>query len=99
MSKEISQKKNEPLCRYYIYILKCHDSTLYTGITTDLERRIKEHNFSDLGARYTRARRPVKLVYYKKMANRSLASKKEYRIKKLTRIKKLELINYFKSKH
>lgn len=99
MSKEISQKKKKPLSRYYVYILKCHDSTLYTGITTDLERRIKEHNFSDLGARYTHARRPVELVYYKKMANRSMASKEEYRIKKLPRIKKLELINYFKSKH
>jgi len=98
MSKEINQKKNKPLSRYYIYILKCHDSTLYTGITTDLERRIKEHNFSDLGARYTHGRRPVELVYYKKFNNRSLASKEEYRIKKLPRIKKLELINYFKSK-
>jgi len=86
------------MLKYYLYILKCHDSTLYTGITTDLERRIKEHNFSDLGARYTHVRRPVKLVYYKKFANRSLASKEEYRIKKLTRPKKLELINYFKSK-
>ena len=94
MSKEISQKKNKPSSRYYLYILKCHDSTLYTGITTDLERRIKEHNFSDLGARYTHARRPVELVYYKKMANRSLASREEYRVKNLTRPKKLEIIAF-----
>jgi putative endonuclease len=77
---------------YYIYILKCSDNTLYTGITTDLERRIVEHNSSKLGARYTSSRRPVKLVYSKKFKNRSLASKEEARIKKLKRVEKLELI-------
>jgi len=77
---------------YYLYILKCADKTLYTGITTDLKRRIAEHNSSKLGARYTYSRRPVKIVYYKKFKNRSTASKEEARIKKLKRIKKLELI-------
>ena len=77
---------------YYIYILKCSDKTLYTGITVDLERRIKEHNTSKLGAKYTCARRPVKLVYSKKFRNRSLASKEETRIKKLSRKEKLLLI-------
>jgi len=79
---------------YYLYILKCADSTLYTGITVDLNRRIKEHNTSKLGAKYTRARRPVKLVYSKKFKNRSLASKTEIEIKKLSRADKLKkLIN------
>jgi len=77
---------------YRLYILQCADKTLYTGITVDLERRIKEHNDSKLGAKYTRARRPVKLVYSKKFRNRSSASKAESRIKSLSRKKKLELI-------
>lgn len=78
---------------YYLYILECADETLYTGITVDLERRIKEHNTSKLGAKYTHARRPVKLVYSKKFKNRSLASKAEYKLKKLTREQKTKLIN------
>lgn len=77
---------------YHLYILKCSDQTLYTGITTDLKRRVIEHNSSKLGAKYTSARRPVRLVYSKKFKNRSLASKEEARIKKLKREKKLELI-------
>jgi len=77
---------------YYLYILECADQTLYTGITVDLERRVKEHNTSKLGAKYTHARRPVKLVYSKKFRNRSLASKAEAKIKMLSRIEKLELI-------
>jgi putative endonuclease len=77
---------------YYLYILKCKDKTLYTGITTDLARRVAEHNTSKLGARYTSARRPVKLVYSKKFKNRSSASKEEARIKKFTRTDKLKLI-------
>jgi len=77
---------------YYLYILKCADKTLYTGITKDLKRRIGEHNSTKLGARYTSSRRPVKMVYLKKFKNRSTASKEEARIKKLKRAKKLELI-------
>jgi putative endonuclease len=77
---------------YHLYILKCADKTLYTGITTDLERRIAEHNDSKLGARYTLARRPVRIVFSRRFKNRSSASKEEARIKKLSRIKKLELI-------
>lgn len=78
---------------YYLYILKCTDETLYTGITTDLKRRVSEHNNSKLGAKYTCARRPVKLVYSKKFKNRSNASKEEARIKKLKRNTKLKLIS------
>ena len=77
---------------YHLYILKCSDKTLYTGITTDLNRRIKEHNTTSLGAKYTSSRRPVKLVYSKKFKDRSSASREEARIKKLTRMEKMELI-------
>lgn len=77
---------------YYLYILECSDKTLYTGITVDLDRRISEHNTSPLGAKYTKARRPMHLVYSKKFHNRSLASKEEHRIKNLSRKEKLELI-------
>ncbi len=79
---------------YYLYILKCADKTLYTGITTDLPRRVNEHNLSKLGAKYTLARRPVKLVYSKRFRNRSTASKAEYKIKNLSRADKLKLIKY-----
>ena len=77
---------------YYLYILECADKTLYTGITTDLQRRIAEHNDTKLGAKYTASRRPVTVVYAKKFKNRSLASKAEARIKKLTKEQKLELV-------
>ena len=77
---------------YHLYILQCADKTLYTGITTDLKRRISEHNTSNLGAKYTSARRPVKMVYSLKFKNRSLASQAEARIKSLTRPQKLLLI-------
>jgi len=61
---------------YFLYILQCADQTLYTGITTDLDRRIKEHNSSKLGAKYTKIRRPLKLVYSQQFTDRSEASKK-----------------------
>lgn len=77
---------------YHLYILSCSDKTLYTGITTDLERRIVEHNGAKLGAKYTRARRPVKMVYSEKFKNRSAAARQEARIKKLSRTEKLEFI-------
>lgn len=77
---------------YYLYILECADKTLYTGITTDLKRRIIEHNGTKLGAKYTAARRPVSLIFSKKFKNRSDASVEESRIKKLSRIQKLELV-------
>jgi putative endonuclease len=75
------------------YILKCSDGTLYTGVTTDLKRRVAEHNNSILGAKYTSGRRPVVLVYAKKFSNRSKASKEEHRIKKLTREDKVVLMS------
>lgn len=77
---------------YYLYILKCSDSTLYTGITTDLKRRLKEHNCSVSGAKYTAARRPVEIVYSEEFPDRSEASKREAFIKSLSRTDKLKLI-------
>lgn len=77
---------------YFLYILKCKDGTLYTGITTDVVRRVAEHNTSKQGAKYTKARRPVKLVYQKKFMNRSTASREEARVKSLSRYEKLEMI-------
>ncbi|WP_027339746.1 GIY-YIG nuclease family protein [Halonatronum saccharophilum] len=76
---------------HYIYIVECSDNTLYTGYTTDVKRRIEEHN-AGIGAKYTRGRGPVKLRYSESFANRSLAQKREYKIKQLDRKDKLRLI-------
>jgi len=77
---------------YYVYILRCADKTYYTGIALDLDRRLSEHNGSNLGAKYTRARRPVKLVYSRKFRTRSGAAKEEFRIKNLKREDKKNLV-------
>lgn len=77
---------------YQLYILRCADGTLYTGITTDLVRRLREHNSTRLGAKYTRTRRPVTMVYGKKFRTRSNAQKREAAIKKLSRTQKLRLL-------
>ncbi|WP_373899664.1 GIY-YIG nuclease family protein [Haloimpatiens sp. FM7315] len=76
----------------YVYILKCADSTLYTGWTIDLKKRLNTH-LSGKGAKYTRARLPVSLVYYEKCLDKSSALKREYAIKQMTRKKKFDLIN------
>ncbi len=78
---------------WFVYILKCADNSLYTGVTTDLQRRVQEHNHNDrLGAKYTRTRRPVSLQYHEGCSGRSNACKRESAIKKLTRRAKLQLI-------
>ena len=77
--------------KWLVYILRCRDDTLYTGITNDLENRLQSHN-EKRGARYTRTRLPVTLVYQEEALSRSLASRREAAIKKLTRSKKLKLI-------
>ncbi|BAF72085.1 GIY-YIG nuclease family protein [Sulfurovum sp. NBC37-1] len=83
---------------YFVYMLECADGTLYTGIATDLERRLDEHNHSSKGAKYTRTRRPVKLVYTEEYSDRSTASKREYEIKKkMSRKDKLHLVVMKKS--
>jgi len=76
---------------WWVYIIKCSDESFYTGITTNLERRILEHNDSKKGAKYTRNRRPVNLIYSESHPDRSTASKREYHIKKLSRLEKLKL--------
>lgn len=77
---------------WFVYILKCADKTFYAGVTTDLKRRVREHNSSSLGAKYTRGRRPVKLVYSRRMKNKSLAAKAEWKIKGMSRAEKGKLI-------
>ena len=77
---------------WYIYIVRCNDGTLYTGITKDLDKRIDEHNFGTGGAKYTRSRRPVTLVYTEQVESRSDAAKREYQLKRMTLMKKNELI-------
>ena len=77
---------------WHIYILRCADGTLYTGVTTDLVRRVQEHNESLKGAKYTRVRRPVSLVHSEVFENRSAACVREAAIKKLSRDEKTTLI-------
>jgi len=76
---------------YYIYILRCQDKSLYTGITTDVERRFKEHR-AGTGGHYTRAHTPEKIMYQEKVATRSDALKREAEIKSWPREKKMQLI-------
>lgn len=76
---------------YYVYILQCTDGTLYTGMTNDLIRRLAEHNSSVRGAKYTRGRRPVTLLYSEEFSNRVTACAAEREIKKLPRAKKLRM--------
>jgi len=75
-----------------VYILKCSDDTLYTGWTNNLERRLSQHNGGKQGSRYTRARRPVALVYVEPCADKIAAMQREAQIKKLSRAQKLSLI-------
>ena len=78
---------------WIVYIVRCADGSLYTGIAKDVARRVEEHNESDLlAANYTRSRRPVALVYQEPAATRSVAGKREYEIKQMTRLEKEALI-------
>ncbi len=78
--------------KYYLYILQTQDNTLYCGIARDVQKRFQEH-LSGKGAKYTRAHKPVKIVYTKEFENRSEAQKEEYRIKHLSKEEKLKLIS------
>lgn len=79
--------------QWYVYILRCADGSFYTGVTTNLERREREHNECNrLGARYTRARRPVQMVWHELRDSRADALKREYAIKRMRRAAKLRLI-------
>ncbi|MBM3342411.1 MAG: GIY-YIG nuclease family protein [Betaproteobacteria bacterium] len=97
----MSQAARRRLQSWQVYVVRCADGSLYTGVAVDVARRVAQHNgvrgngaraVRDLGARYTRSRRPVTLVYAERAANRSAACKREYRIKQLTRREKLALI-------
>ena len=82
---------------WYVYILLCNDGTLYTGITKELSKRIDKHNKGQ-GAKYTKPRQPVKLLYSEPAIDRSSASRRERNIKMLSRSAKFELINQQSSK-
>jgi len=75
----------------YVYILRCRDDSLYTGWTNDLEKRLAAHN-AGTGGKYTRARRPVTLVYFEELDSKSQALRREVQIKALSRAEKLALI-------
>lgn len=75
-----------------VYFLRCNDNSLYTGITTDIKRRLYQHNNTKLGAKYTRARRPVVLVYSETAVDKSTASKREYQLRTLTKKQKEKLV-------
>jgi putative endonuclease len=77
---------------WYIYILRCCDHTLYTGVTTDCDRRLREHNNSPRGAKYTRGRRPVTLAYREAAADRATAQRREAQIRRLSAAQKEALI-------
>lgn len=91
-NKISSETLPKPDIQYTLYILRCCDETLYTGITVDLERRIHEHNNSDKGAKYTRNRRPCVVVYRELLETKSAALKREIEIKKMTKAKKEALL-------
>ena len=79
--------------KWFLYILQCADGTYYTGVTTNIKRRLNEHNTSKRGAKYTKTRRPVKVVYLSEYEGRSSAQKAEYKFKQLTREQKERVIN------
>ena len=78
---------------YYVYILECSDKTFYCGYTNDLEKRLNDHNFSKKGAKYTKSRRPVKLIYKEEFKTINEALKREAAIKKLKRDQKILIIS------
>lgn len=80
--------------KYFCYIVRCADDTLYTGLTTDIERRVKQHN-SGKGAKYTRMHGPVTLVYVEPQPDRPSATKRELQIKSYAKVKKLKMIAEF----
>lgn len=86
--------------KHYVYIvLCCSDNTFYTGYTTDLQRRIDEHNLGTKGAKYTRGRRPIKLMYFEWYKSKSKAMKREYQIKQMSQQEKKKLMfdNYYRN--
>ena len=80
---------------WFVYLLRCSDDSLYAGITTDIQRRLHEHNNTKLGAKYTRARRPVTLAFMESSTDKSAASKREYQLRKLTKAAKESLVSTY----
>lgn len=92
-SSSPSPPKSEPEAAWYVYMVRCVDGSLYTGVATDLARRVREHNGEgSAGARYTRARRPVQLVYREVVASRAAAVRREMAIKRLPKSSKEALV-------
>jgi putative endonuclease len=82
---------------YYVYLLRCKDNSLYCGQTNNIEKRIEEHNYSKTkSAKYIRGRKPVRLVYFEEVKTISQALKREYEIKRLTKVQKENLVYRFK---
>ena len=86
--------QDKPLPSWYVYIVRASDQSLYTGITTDPERRFTEHKSGKAGAKYFRGRDALEMVYLETSTDRSSASKREAQIKKLSRVEKLVLIKH-----
>jgi putative endonuclease len=87
----VTEREEKPGVAWFVYVLRCRDGTLYTGVTTDTGKRTLEHN-RGTGARYTRARRPVRLVYVETAADRAAAQRRESEIKRMRRGEKQALI-------
>lgn len=81
--------------KWYVYIVLCIDNTLYTGVTNNINKRVREHNTSKRGAKYTKTRRPVRLVYLELFDSRSEAQRREYKIKQLSKQDKNKLIQKY----
>jgi len=86
---ELATLKDQP---WFVYIISCNDQTLYTGVTNNIEKRLFDHE-NGRGAKYTKGRGPLQLVYREKFLDRSSASQREYQIKKMSRLQKLSLID------
>tara|TARA_R110001592_G_scaffold70545_1_gene216043 strand:+ start:6096 stop:6377 length:282 start_codon:yes stop_codon:yes gene_type:complete len=80
---------------WYVYFLRCNDNSLYAGITTDINRRLHQHNHTKLGAKYTRAKRPVTLSFIETASDKSTASKREYQLRNLTKLQKERLVSTY----
>lgn len=79
---------------WFVYIVCCSDNTLYTGVAKDVDKRLHQHNHGNKGAKYTRTRRPVELVYQEHAENRSAAQQREYHIRRLSAAQKRDLISH-----
>lgn len=90
---QLENKHTERNSQWYVYLLRCADTTLYAGVTTDCKRRVREHNGEIKGgAKYTRVRRPVELVWSEQCEDRSSACKREAQVKKMSRSQKAEMV-------